>query len=94
MSKHDIGENPYTFTEFTASDANMRKDEVERLRKLTVEMLAVLKEVEWLEIWDDYVDGPLYDCPICRNLVGKGHHEDCILGNVIAKALEENNGTS
>ena len=32
MSKYDIGENPYTFTEFTASDANMRKDEFERLR--------------------------------------------------------------
>ena len=94
MSKHDIGENPYTFTKFTASDANMRKDEVEMLRKLSVEMLAVLKEVEWLEIWDDYVDGPLYDCPICRNLVGKGHHEDCILGNVIAKALEVINGNA
>ena len=47
--------------------------------------MEVLKEVEWLEIWDDYVDGPLYDCPVCRNLAGKGHSEDCTLGKIIVK---------
>lgn len=52
MSKHDIGQNPYTFTEFTASDANMRKGELERLRaeiarmnELRYDVIDMLKDI-------------------------------------------------
>ena len=61
------------------------EQEIIRLRELNREMVEVLKEIEWLEIWDDYVDGPLYNCPVCGNLAGNGHNEDCTLGKILAK---------
>jgi len=55
------------------------------------EMVKLLKEIEWLEEWDEYIDGPIYGCPVCENLNTKGHHESCELGKLIAKIDSKEN---
>ena len=65
------------------------EQEVVKLKELNREMVKLLKEIEWLEVWDEYVDGPIFDCPVCGNLDVKGHHEGCKLGELLAKAGEE-----
>ena len=68
MSKHDIGENPYTFTEFTASDANMRKDELERLLKLNIEMVETFRRIMDLS-WDRWNNEAIRQC--CQEMINK-----------------------
>ena len=60
--------------------------EIIHLKQLNREMVEVLKEVEWAETWDDYIDGPLFSCPVCGNVDTKGHNKDCQLQIILAKA--------
>ena len=82
MSKHDIGENPYTFTEFTASDANMRKDELQRLKAINKEMVNALIEIK--EYWGGSSEGALDAI----------QHVNEIANWILSKVEEEINGTS
>ena len=59
--------------------------EIIYLKQLNREMVEVLKEVEWAETWDDYIDGPLFSCPVCGNVDTKGHNNYCTLGKVLTK---------
>ena len=66
------------------------EQEIIRLKESNREMLELLREIEWLEERDEYVDGPIYGCPVCENLNTKGHHESCKLRELLAK--EEGEG--
>jgi len=66
-----------------------QQEELTRLKELNREMVEVLEQIEWLEVWDDYVDGPIFNCPVCGSLDIKGHHESCELGKLLAKAEGE-----
>ena len=59
--------------------------EIIHLKQLNREMVEVIKEVEWAETWDDYIDGPLFSCPVCGNVDIKGHSNDCTLSKVLTK---------
>ena len=75
---------------WTTSNGFMRHDKYGEWVKADIaeEMVKLLKEIEWLEEWDEYIDGPIYSCPVCENLNAKGHHESCKLGELLAKVEE------
>ena len=71
MSKYSIGGGGCGgagMPGFTASDANMRKDELERLLKLNIEMVETFRRIMDLS-WDRWNNEAIRQC--CQEMINK-----------------------
>ena len=72
-------------TNAIAAKNRQSEEENTRLKDLNREMVKLLKEIERLEVWNEYVEVPIFECPFCGNLDVKGHHVRCELGKLLVK---------